>query len=221
MAKMKPERMLSAHEWIMHFGTEQLDKYIKHFEDVFSSLQLSFEKEMNEYAKKLPEEERSDWYEWNSDKYSELNHEFPRIHNNSLFVTIYSYYEAQIKSLCTFFENITESKLKCNHLSGRGIKKYCKYLKLMHDVEFPDNTAEWQAVNLYRVIRNCIVHDQGKLDSDKNADQIKLFAKNNADLIKIDHRNRLTIQFSFNYICAKTIKSSLEQIFDASKAAIN
>ena len=217
---MNSKRMLSAHEWIMHFNTDQLDKYIKHFEEVFSSMQASFEKEMDEFAGKLPEEERGDWYEWNSDKHSELNHEFPRIHNNSLFVTIYSYYEAQIKSLCTFFENITDAKLKCNHLNGKGIKKYCQYLKLMHDVSFPDDTTEWQDVNLYRTIRNCIVHTQGKLGSNKNAEQVKKFAKDNADLITIDQHDSLTIQFPFNYIAAKTIRSSLQQIFDASKAAI-
>jgi hypothetical protein len=214
------KRRLSAREFLMKYDTDRLEKYIDKLSKVLMSIQENFTKDIDEYAKKLPEEQQSDWYEWNSDKYSDLNTEFPRIHNNALFVSIYSYFEASINSLCNFFESVTDIRIKCKDLQGNGIDNYRKYLKLVHNVEFPDNTTEWSDVNRYRKIRNYIVHSNGKLDSTKKTDCIRQYVKKNPDLITIDDHDCLTILSPCNHIFVGIIRSSLAQIYSASKTAI-
>jgi len=86
---------------------------------------------------------------------------FPNILRRSFFVAIYSLIEMQLNEICH------ERKLplpleKVKKAPDRSIQRAKVYLMDVAKIRFPES-SEWEELLKYQKLRNCIVHNGGKL----------------------------------------------------------
>ena len=93
-------------------------------------------------------------------------YEFKNILFSSFFVTIYFYLESEITSHCRNLEKENKENLSFSDIAGNGILARAKtYLTKVHRIDFSFETSpEWGRIKNYTRLRNCIVHNQGRLD---------------------------------------------------------
>jgi len=85
---------------------------------------------------------------------------FSTVIYHSLIVSIFSYFETQLKIICDVAQKLYNQKIKPEDLKGESdIDGYRKYLDLIINLESASNKLKiWQTINYYRKLRNLIVH---------------------------------------------------------------
>jgi hypothetical protein len=108
----------------------------------------------------------------------ELEDIFPNILRRSFFVAIYSLIEAQLNAICHDLERKgLESSVEDLTGPDKGIGRARKYLVNKAEIRFPDS-PEWNKLRGYQKLRNCIVHNEGKLESGhKNHERAKRYLR--------------------------------------------
>lgn len=83
----------------------------------------------------------------------------------SFFVMIYFHLEAELTRRCHELEKRNHEKLLLSDIVGNGVQKAITYLVKVHRFEISTgNSPEWEKIQNFNLLRNCIVHNQGKLD---------------------------------------------------------
>lgn len=91
--------------------------------------------------------------------------EFENTLFSSFFVTIYFYLESELTRHCRYLEKKSNEKLSVSDVVGNGVKRAVTYLVKVHHIDFSlGNNPEWEKIQDYHALRNCIVHNQGRLD---------------------------------------------------------
>lgn len=144
---------------------------------------------------------------------------------SSFFVNLYSYFENKLISECR--DRKTDGiLLDFDDIRGVDvIERVKKYFTKVLRVKFPDSTPEWEIIQNYRIIRNCIVHAQGRIDElrdKKERDKLQRFVHRNKnvslvreqeDLIALFRRNgEIYIHQGFCEEACNTIKAVLKMI---------
>jgi hypothetical protein len=95
----------------------------------------------------------------------ELEDIFANILRRSFFVAIYSLIEAQLNAICCEQERAKglESSVEDLTEPDKGIRRARKYLQRV-GIRLQD-IPEWNELTNYQKLRNCIVHNEGKLES--------------------------------------------------------
>lgn len=95
----------------------------------------------------------------------ELEDIFSNILRRSFFVAIYSLIEAQLNAICHDQEPAKGLESSVEDLTGpdKGIRRARKYLQRV-GIRLQD-IPEWNELTNYQKLRNCIVHNEGKLES--------------------------------------------------------
>ena len=101
--------------------------------------------------------------------------------NNALFISIYGLIELQANRLCKIFEK--GRKIRVNDIVGNGMARSVDYLEKVCEIQLKAS-VEWQAINEYRSLRNCIAHAAGNLDD--STDSGKIITLCNKHGIKIE-----------------------------------
>lgn len=79
---------------------------------------------------------------------------------NSILLAVFSIFEHHVFALCSIVEERSNSKIKIEDLSGRGIFKYCNYLFLVGEIQNADKTNKaWQEIIYFQKVRNLIAHN--------------------------------------------------------------
>src|SRR5574337_1915891 len=89
---------------------------------------------------------------------------FPDLLRKSFFVAIYSLIEMELNDRCVAMEKNTGLSFgdfsKTHHRAG-FIRVARKYLKEVAGVNLPEDIEEWDTLEDYRILRNCLVHSRG------------------------------------------------------------
>ena len=91
--------------------------------------------------------------------------EFTNLMRSSFFVSLYSYLEAWLNNECreSQIEN-PQIKVSLDDIHGTGINRARTFLAKVLDTSFPfDDDPNWKQIQWYSKIRNCIVHNEGKV----------------------------------------------------------
>ena len=101
---------------------------------------------------------------------------FANILRKSLFVSLYGFFESQLTAACRARKQARDDiQLSLSDITGRGITRAKVYLVKVLRVNFPFGTnPEWQEIQEYRILRNCIVHNEGVLEGMSSKDVAKL-----------------------------------------------
>jgi len=93
-----------------------------------------------------------------------LDH-FTNILRKSFFVGLYTFLESRLMEICRS-QKRADSSQPLSDIPGKGIYKAKTYLVKVLGINFPfDTNPEWKEIqDYYRRLRNCIVHNEGRLD---------------------------------------------------------
>ena len=186
-------------KWILggiHINFENLREHIKTIEKLIKQEQVNFTQRIEEEAKQLSIEERDDFYEWYSDKYWHLNDVFPDLNRNSIFLVAFSNFEYELFSISRIISKELSPDSKIDEYSGNGIEKVKKYFNRVLEIPFPSETQEWNKIQIYKKIRNIIVHNGGKVRKIESNENLMSFI-NNEKFISLDNFNRIHLEPEF------------------------
>jgi len=117
--------------------------------------------------------------------------EFTNLMRSSFFISLYSYLEAWLNNECreSQMEN-PHIKISLDDINGAGIYRAKTYLVKVLDTSFPfSNDRNWERIQWFSKIRNCIVHNEGKV-KDKD---LKKYIVNQPEL-------RCEMFFGYEYV---------------------
>jgi hypothetical protein len=132
------------------------------------SISERFDKATNE----LSEEEKAEYYEWNSEDYFMVSDVFSQISLRSFVVVLYSYIEDGMNVLCNAeysdrarlakIQGLPDFKIKYKDMKGEGIDRAKTYLEKVIGRDLHSGEQLWSEIDTLRKIRNAIVHADAK-----------------------------------------------------------
>jgi len=143
---------------------------------------------------------------------SYLRFSFSNIVRKSLFLSAYNFLEALLNWGCNFREEKWNLNISLNDLNGKGVNRARKYLIKVMNIGFPD-APHWQEIQNYNKLRNCIVHNDGKLVGTSDEEVLKKYIENNSYL-KIDF-GEVFIERGFCENVFETIEKFSKQLDDS------
>ena len=146
-------------ETIVNFLLAEKEKHNQSIDEINQKIE-SGEIEISDDAGQMPPELEYDYYRLSSIS------EFENTLFSSFFVTIYFYFESELIRHCRKLEKESREKLSFSDIAGNGILARAKtYLTKVQQIDFSfENSPEWERIQNYTRLRNCIVHNQGRLD---------------------------------------------------------
>lgn len=89
--------------------------------------------------------------------------ELQRIQRYSSILSIFSFYESRLKSICRLIENEFEFKIKIKHLNNYegDLNKYWNYLSKVFEIQTEKIEPLFKPIHEQKKIRNLIAHNNG------------------------------------------------------------
>jgi hypothetical protein len=104
--------------------------------------------------------------------------EFTNMLRSSFFVSLYSYLESRLVNECRARTN-EHTLITFSDLAGQSdLDKTKMYFAKVLRTYFPSDTPEWQKIQNYRRVRNCIVHRRNRLDDKRDAELYRYIREN-------------------------------------------
>lgn len=157
----------------LHRGTiltevKSFKNYIIESRNNISERQNSFNDMIKENLKSYPNNEQI-IYAWFDDEHYQYNEFYPTIFNNSTLLSIYSFFEFNLKNLCISMSKCEKFAGELDDLNDRNlIKKSKKYLTLIANLDLKDIESIWVKITDFQKIRNCIVHNNSNIVQQKD-----------------------------------------------------
>lgn len=109
---------------------------------------------------------------------------FPNLQRRSALITLYSFFEYQLFSLCMMFKKEIEGEasLKSKQYTW-GIGRSTDYLKDDACLLLDKEAETWKEIDNIRLIRNAIVHNDAKLNENEKTDDLINHARNHGLLV--------------------------------------
>lgn len=118
---------------------------------------------------------RSDEYEFYAEQIWQFE-EFKAQLFNSFFVAVYVHLETELTRCCHDLEKHRPQAVSLNDLTGKGVQQSIAYLSKVQSINLMAiNKSEWEKISNYNLLRNCIVHCQGRLDLFSKKQQLRKF----------------------------------------------
>jgi len=129
---------------------------------------------------------------------------FPNILRRSFFVAIYSLIEMQLNEICREQERAKELPLpleKVKKAPDRSIQRTKVYLMDVAEFHFPES-SEWDELLKYQKLRNCIVHNEGRLEGlpkkyEEAKEELKQYISRNPNLALKPHDDEIIFHKGF------------------------
>ncbi len=154
---------------------------VKFGEDIFIKYLDLIEEYLKQYSEDFVKKEKIDFDDPECDvsEYFLYANEYPNILRKSFLITMYSYLEHELIKTCEFKKESESLQLDINQLNGGVLERAKNYLKLIgKDIS---NCKSWSEINNIKAIRNCIVHSDGVLTSEKDK-HIRNYIKKRQDI---------------------------------------
>ena len=188
---------------LMHIYFDEYKHYIEYIEATFKATVEELDEIKNkniDYINNLPI----------GGSYDSYRYRYPQLFRDSTFMSLYSTIEAKLNNLCYLNEILFQSKVSYKDMNGKGIVRARLYLEKIIEVKFDNDNPEWETLKMYMTIRNCKIHNEGKVDDNtKNKIRDKIDGLDfSADNYIYFNDNYLSsfIEFSEPYLKDITIK---------------
>ena len=174
----------------------------------------TLERAEKEIADDLPEDEQYFLEACYSEDLQKIEKLFPRIQRYSLFTTAMSMIEGSVVTLCRgakqIFNLTEEFDTKKPNVINRGIKYLENNLGIItnrykHYIAFVDSL---------RKVRNCIVHEEGRVSGTKDESDIRSFISS-IPTIELDKFDRIVILEGFIDSSSHTANLLIQRLFDS------
>lgn len=131
-------------------------------------------------TKDLSEEQKQEYFEWNSEDYFIVNDVFTQISLRSFIVILFSYIEDGMNTLCNAEysdrsrfqkdKGLEEFKIRYTDMHGEGITRAKLYLEKVIGLNLHADDNPWSKIVTLRKIRNAIVHEDGNANENMTKD---------------------------------------------------
>lgn len=147
-----------------------LEEYINSIE---SQLPQLIEKEKGKIFQNRPTDDPVEWQEREKDLYELIEDVLPRYFRNPIIVTLWAIFESAIIEIAKEIKDQLNIPIKLNDIYGDFLDRTNKYFN--HIVYFPIDVrgSTWKQFRIFYLLRNTIVHANGRLDSIKNPNDRK------------------------------------------------
>ena len=146
--------------FLAHIRLDELKRYLDITEKYLQKAKVEFEALADEQVKKLPPEQRNEFYEFYSDEYWRYAEKFPRILRNSFLVSAHSLLEYEMNVICKRLRKEQQIPVTLSDLKGDELERVKLFFKNA-GLSLDYNGSTWQEINNYYLVRNCIVHNSG------------------------------------------------------------
>ncbi len=144
---------------INYLRIDEFKNFIDNIESILLDNSTFFEEELKE--NKLHEVDILEVRKY----YRSFRFRYPTILRNSLFISIFSFFENELNQLCNLYKIFFNSTISLEDISGKGIVKAKKYLEKVVGLNLDSLNTEWSILANYKKIRNSLVHNDGKFKS--------------------------------------------------------
>lgn len=150
-------------------------------ESAWSEKNNELQSNINGILKKYPEEHHQDIVESRAWELHQNQYKFPKMHRESLIITIYNFLESELNQLCEIIAESIDSKIRLKNLHGKGINRALLYLSKVAEFEMSKMGSEISYIKKVNLLRNQIVHSGGVLPEDTDH-KLNIFVTQNLNL---------------------------------------
>lgn len=207
-------------------GIDEMEDFKNFTLDAIKNEKKSIEQKFNKDTMNLTEEERRNYYDWNSEDYFLIDAVFKTISLYSFIAIFYSYIENSLNTLCN--AEYTDRKLlyekegkpsfniRYSDMNGEGIQRAKLYLNKVIGIDLHVNEKPWSEINTLRIIRNAIVHNEGYASDNIENDGNIIQHIKNGRLEITDHgdnrRGKMLIKPEYLDFILSTVRGFFENI---------
>lgn len=117
---------------------------------------------MAKQAYGLPESECAEYWDHHYDELSLYRDEVPQVLGGAVLIQLYSVFERRFKQLCEVARQIKPGRKLKRKPGESNIGTTRRYLKRDLRLRILDG-SEWRRIDRVRALRNCLVHDMGRV----------------------------------------------------------
>ncbi|HIH9253591.1 TPA: hypothetical protein ACYU26_004916 [Enterobacter ludwigii] len=155
---------------LCHFTTIDLHNYAAYNKYSECNIEKSNDKlsdEINKRLKNNSEEYHEDIIDSYSQEIREFGEFYPPMHRKAMVITLYNFFEHQVKTLCTEINKLLPQDMSDKYLKEACIKRYRKFLsrEACFDINQGDLLWErWEDMLKVEQIRHVLVHSEGEIE---------------------------------------------------------
>jgi len=200
--------------FMAYLRLDELRKYLGVTDKYLQKAKGDFELWADEEVKKLPPQQRQEFYEFYSDEYWRHEEKFPRILRNSFLVSALSLLEYEINVVCRRLKKDQRVEVSLSDLKGDTLEQAKLFFKFA-GLNLRYDSPTWQEINNYYLVRNCIVHNGGLIKAFKQEQKLRNYIthKNIISQDTIEEELALTGQFCEEII--ETMQAFIEELYKA------
>ncbi len=172
-------------------------------------------KRLKKESENSSEEEREFLGGWYAGDFIQLQEIFPRIQRYSLFTTVMSSVESDLYRICVEIQNLQQTTKKFKKPRNNIIKGCIEYLEKCCGVDLSKLNIYIKEIDMYRRIRNCIVHSEGK-NSDSKPFEVETFCQQKPTL-SIDRYGYIVLQENFLQIAMHVVTNFFQRLIGECK----
>lgn len=191
--------------WIntFHFQMTTLSWELNHFNQYIKDARLLIDKHKNEFESRIEEyvkndpEGREEIYDFHHEDFQMYSTFYPFILHNSTFLALYSFFESNLKDICSTFEKMYSSKQKLFEVKKRkdDITHMKKFITDIIGLDLSELEAHHCKMTDYRETRNLIIHHYSSFKPDKKeSSKDYSFIQNDPRLLIDDKNERFVIK---------------------------
>ncbi|AJH82295.1 hypothetical protein FOC88_14810 [Bacillus thuringiensis] len=183
-------------------------------------------KAAEEDVKRLSEEEQDEYWDYRIDEFHEFQKTFPSLLRYSIVVSTYSTIEEYLlrivkphmakalgyKGVLELNPNFND-KLRKLKYKGSLQNKLGIYMNKKMDIQFPFESEEWDFMEDLNIIRNNIVHCNGRIYDDQDHEKVQKVIKL-YDTISISSSNEIVLEQEFILHMISQVEVFLSLIFE-------
>lgn len=110
---------------------------------------------------------------------------FPDFLRRSVFVTSYSMFESALDNYAHDLGRMKGLRLTPNDMNGRGITRSKTYLVKVMGIDLPETDA-WRELLALNKLRNCIVHNEARIEGSQEETFLNQYIAKHANLLKTE-----------------------------------
>ncbi|HGG8828599.1 TPA: hypothetical protein ACJJ1H_004624 [Enterobacter kobei] len=180
-----------------HFTTIDLHNYAaynNYSEDNIKKSNDMLCNEINEHLKNNGGEYHEDIIDSYSQEIREFGEFYPPMHRKAMVITLYNFFEHQVKTLCAEINKLLPQDMSDKYLKEVCIKRYRQFLR--REASFDINQGNllwkrWEDMLKVEQIRHVLVHSEGEIEKhrvERLADDIENYCKQKNGIRLIRHR---------------------------------
>lgn len=192
--------------------------YITVMEESIESHKDLLVENYHERTKGFNEQQAQELYEAEYfDRYVNLDHTYSFILRKSLFITLYSFLETELKRIAKSIESKKLTNIKINDVRYKGIQGYLFFIEEVNNIHLELHPETRALLKSYNKLRNRFVHDEddelteGQYENLKNVDGIMYSHFNYPEHKPMHFIESLDSCFNDNYI--QLISNVLDELY--------